>query len=173
MARKSSNPIPVDWKTLHDRITAYQKSAYEEDNLKKLFFAILDDESGCDPAPIFNRAFPHVEQAILDGRTQDALEQFAILSIDLCARVAVMAAAMRPLKRMVGHSARVKEAGPKARQKRSERAKERRDAIKAEFATRQRARGNHRRPTDTDIVNEMHDQKWGAINTIRKAAGLQ
>ena len=59
MARKSSKPAPVDRKALKGRITAYQKSVYEENNLSKLFFTILDD-GRCDPTPIFNYAFPLV-----------------------------------------------------------------------------------------------------------------
>jgi hypothetical protein len=41
--------------------------------------------------------------------------------------------------------------------------------IIAEFVTRQLARGKHRYPTDSDIINQMHDKGFGAINTIRAA----
>ena len=66
---------------------------------------------------------------MVERRTR--FEQFAILAVDLCARVDVMAAAMAPLKRMVGHSARILKAAPKAREKHSEKTQNRYAMIRA------------------------------------------
>ena len=43
------------------------------------------------------------------------------------------------------------------------------DDIAAEFLPAGGARGNRRKPTDTDIINAMHDAGQGGIGTIRKA----
>ncbi len=98
MARKSSKPIPVDWKTLQEQLAVYDDRQSTDAAGQHFFREAVDGEQAWDAMEILLSRGTVIEQAILDGRTQDALGEAGCLIIDIKARVMAMARAVNAAK---------------------------------------------------------------------------
>ncbi len=125
MARKSSKPIPVDWKALEEQLAVYDDRQSTDAAGKHFFHEAVDGEEAWDAMEILRGRGTYIEQAFLDGRTQDAFGELGCLIIDIKARVMAMAGAVNAAKRRIAHSVKVTQAAPRARKKHSERTKDR------------------------------------------------
>ncbi len=88
---------PVNWNVLEEEIQAYREEL-NNDVMGRMFFRTSLDGDGWDPMPIINSNLPSIEQAILAGRPEEALRVTAYTVVALCARVEVMAKAIRAAK---------------------------------------------------------------------------
>jgi hypothetical protein len=151
MARKSKKPLPVDWETLDKELAIYAARLNTDFAGECMFRDLVDGNETCDPMEIIKGRLSFVEQAILDGRTQDAIGETACLIIDLVARIQIMTKATIAAKPRILESVRVSAGRELTNKTRRQKADLLSSDINLFVAERLKKRGARKQPSLTKI----------------------